>query len=87
MKKVVEVRKLINLEHLNKRIKCFNYGIIEAANKPCPIVLTKQGNLIGQRAAQTCCLLMYLPLIIGDVLKNAQGKSDLIYEKWTVIML
>ncbi|XP_051164481.1 uncharacterized protein LOC127283564 [Leptopilina boulardi] len=87
LKEAVEVRKLIKLIDLNERIKIFSYGINESKNKPSPIVLKKPGNRVGQRAAQTRCLSMYLPLILSDVLKKAYEKSDPIIEKWEVLKL
>ena len=67
----------------------FNYGIIESANKPSPIVLTKKSNLISQRAVQTRCLITFLPLIISDIITeaNEQSESDSVSQKWKVLLL
>lgn len=58
--------KVVTINELNQRIQSFNYGINERANRPSPICLDKLGHAIGQRAAQTLCLIKYLPLILSD---------------------
>lgn len=72
---------IITLANLNKRIECFQYGYIERCNKPSPISLDKHGHLIGQRAAQTWCLIRFLPLILDDLLNSE------IISKWNVLIL
>lgn len=86
-KEVVNSQKLIKIDFSNERIKRFNYGIKESRNKPSPIVLTKQSNLIGQRAAQTRRIITYLPLIISYIIVEAQSKSSPLSDKWEVILL
>lgn len=58
----------INLSQINERIKSFNFGMNDQCNKPSPICLEKPGHSIGQREAQTLCLLKYLPLILSDII-------------------
>lgn len=75
MKEIIECQKLIKLDVLNERIKCFNYGIIDCKKKPSPVNLKKLGNLVEKRAAQTRCLSLYLPLILSDIVTAAKRKS------------
>jgi len=45
-------------------------------------VLDKAGNNIGQRAAQSWCLTRFLPLIIGDLIVEAQDERV-----WQILLL
>lgn len=74
--------KIITLDALNERIKFFNYGQKNQSIKPSPIVLEKSNNLIGQRAMQSWCLIMYFPLIIDDLVL-----TDKLERMWDVILL
>ncbi|KAK9736427.1 hypothetical protein QE152_g12491 [Popillia japonica] len=56
---------VIPLDNLNERIRLFNYGELNRCVKPGPIMLEKRGNLIGQNAAQSWCLVRFLPLILN----------------------
>lgn len=58
------------LEELNTRLAAFNYGFVDMKNKPSPIqasALANPSGPSGQSAAQTNCLALYLPMIIGDL--------------------
>ena len=58
-----------NVDILNRRLKCFNYGFADIKNKPSPI-FTKQMTVnvkdhkIKQKAAQTWCLVRFMPFIL-----------------------
>lgn len=43
--------------------------------------------LTGQRAAQTWCLLRYLPHIIADIINESSPTYDVLKNKWRVITL
>lgn len=72
--------RLITLEEVNERIYQFNYGLIDYKNKPSSINLSKEGCLIGERAAQNWCLARYLPLILGDLVKLKE-----VQDEWKVV--
>lgn len=78
-------KKLTSIKEVNERIVTFDYGLQNRANKPSPICLDKAGHLIGQRAAQTYCLLIFFPLIISDITQKLDHGID--YNKWKVILL
>nr|XP_012220641.1 PREDICTED: uncharacterized protein LOC105671240 [Linepithema humile] len=77
--------KLTSIEEINDKINTFDYGLQNRANKPSLIYLNKAGHLIGQRAAQTYCLLIFFPLIISDITKKLDHSTN--YNKWKVILL
>lgn len=74
--------RLITITEINNRLKSFNFGKNENCNKPSPICLDKPGHSIGQRAAQTLCLIKYIPLILSDIIPKIPeehiGKFELI---------
>lgn len=82
--KYVVKEKILTLDEINNRLKSFNFGYNEMCNKPSPINLDKTGNLIGERAGQTWCLLRFLPLILGDVVATLSNKQA---EKFKVLTL
>lgn len=82
--KYIIKEKILSLEEINNRLKSFNLGYNEMCNKSSPINLDKTGNLIGERAAQTWCLLRFLPLLLGDVLETLSEKQT---KKFKVIKL
>ena len=85
---LVKDKNLITLDKINKRIKVFNYGLINNDIKPSPIVLDKPNDLIGQRAMQTYCLLIYLPFILSVVIEKITSKpSSRVSQMWEVIFL
>lgn len=57
---------LITLDDLNKRIRAFDYGLYNRGNFPSDICLDRKYS-IGQRAAHTHCLIVFLPLILQDI--------------------
>lgn len=73
------------IKEINDKIITFNYGLQNRTNKPSPICLDKADHLIGQRAAQTYCLLIFCPLIISDITQKLEHSTD--YNKWKVILL
>lgn len=77
----VVTMKKISLYDLNERIRLFNYGELSQCVKPSTIVLDKPGGLIGQKAAQTWCLLRFLPLMIFDIV------SDDLFPKYNIILV
>lgn len=68
-------KKLASLEEINDKIITFDYGLQHRANKPSLICLDKAGHLIGQRAAQTYCLIIFFPLIIGDIIEKLDNNT------------
>ncbi|XP_063918286.1 uncharacterized protein LOC135133729 [Zophobas morio] len=76
--------KIITLEDINDRIKSFNFGHNYQCTKPSPISLDKLGNSIGQRAAQTFCLLKFIPLILSDKILSLSEQHQ---RKYQVIQL
>lgn len=76
--------KLTNLEDINNRIHAFNYGLENRPNKPSSIKLNKSSNGIGQHAAQTLCLISFLPLIMQDLVLKIKKEE---FNKWKLISL
>lgn len=76
---------LASIKEINDKIISFDYGIQNRVNKPSPICLNKTSHLIGQRAAQTYCLLIFFPLIISDITRKLDCSVN--YNKWKVILL
>jgi len=60
--------KLVSIQEINDKINTFDYGLQNRANIPSPICLDKTDYLIGQRAAQMYCLVIFFPLIISDII-------------------
>lgn len=54
-------------EEIQTRIKNFNYGYVEQANKPPEVKLLQDTNDLGLNAIQSWTLLRNLPLIFGDL--------------------
>jgi hypothetical protein len=67
---------------LNSRIKSFNYGYIESKNKPSVVLLDKDGANVRQRTSQMWCLVRYLPLIIGHLVRDEECKN-----RYSVLLL
>ncbi|XP_074107762.1 uncharacterized protein LOC141533012 [Cotesia typhae] len=80
---LIETR-LISLEELNERIQAFDYGLNNRPNIPSSIKISKTSNSIGQHAAQTLCLITFLPLIIKDTILKIKQND---YVKWYMILL
>ncbi len=63
----IYVEKLFTLEQLNDKITSFDYGYANGKNKPSIILNLRTGeNPVKQTASQMWCLLLFLPLLIGD---------------------
>ena len=63
----------ISLETLNSRIQSFNLGYTDKKNHPSPITayqVAHPGGSSGQKAAQMQCLMLYFPLLIGDLVNE-----------------
>ncbi|KAJ8037460.1 hypothetical protein HOLleu_18274 [Holothuria leucospilota] len=72
---------MFSLLELNSRISSFSYGFTEKQN--CPTQYTMHGlsnpkGSSGQKAAQMQCLLLNLPLIIGDKVDENSDYCELI---------
>lgn len=74
--------KIISLSDLNDKIQAFDYGLHNRANLPSIICLNKN-KTVGQRAAQTLCLVIHLPIIIRDIIPKLNQN----FNKWKVILL
>jgi len=74
---------IISLSDLNDKIRAFDYGLHNKANLPSVICLNKKHNAIGQRAAQTLCLVTHLPIILRDIIPKLNQN----FNKWKVILL
>lgn len=61
----------ITLNTIQNRLQAFPFGKTDKCDKPSPIDLDKPGHRIGQRAAQTWCLLRFIPLILSDVISSS----------------
>jgi hypothetical protein len=57
--------KVINIDFVNSRIKSYNYGSVDASNKPNLIYMIDGSVKIKQKAVKNVCLFKYLPFIIG----------------------
>jgi hypothetical protein len=57
--------KVINIDFVNSRIKSYNYGSVDASNKPNLIYIIDGGVKIKQKAIKTVCLFKFLPIMIG----------------------
>lgn len=76
--------KIASLEDINELIRVFGYGLNNMANKPGPIKLTTSTDKIRQSAAQTLCLLKFLPLILNDCVKKIPEED---IDKWNAILV
>lgn len=74
---------LITLNDFNNKVQAFEYGLCNNQNLPSIIHLNKKSNSIGQRAAQTLCLITFLPLILQDIIRKLCEK----FNKWKIILL
>jgi len=54
-------------------------------NLPSIIHFNKNSNSIGQRAAQTLCLITFLPLILEDIVPKLTISEN--FNKWKIILL
>ncbi|KAB0804367.1 hypothetical protein PPYR_01337 [Photinus pyralis] len=68
--KLLVDKKLATIRDINSRLQAFPFGKTDRNNKPSPIILDKPGHLIGQRAAQTWCLIRFIPIILEDLLDD-----------------
>jgi len=75
--------KTDNLTKRDNKIRAFDYGLHNKANLPSVICLNKKHNAIGQRAAQTLCLITHLPIILRDIIPKLNQN----FNKWKVILL
>ena len=55
------------MEEIHTRIKNFNYGYVEKANKPAEVKLVQKTNDVELNAIQSWSLLRNLPLVSGDL--------------------
>lgn len=64
------------MQNINERLKSSNFGLNYNTTKPSPISLDKPGHSIGQRAAQTLCLIKHLPLILSDIIVRIPAEQE-----------
>lgn len=66
-------RKIIKLDKLNYRIDSFDFGRHYLKSKPSEIKSNylKGETLTGQNASQSLCLLLFLPVLIGDFVPHS----------------
>lgn len=74
---------LITLNDLNDKVQAFNYGLCNRKNLGSIIHFNKNSNSIGQRAAQTLCLITFLSLILEDIVPKLSEN----FNKWKIILL
>ena len=58
-----------NLDLLNKRIQAFNYGYIDASNRPPNLSknsFSSSESSLRMSASEMWCLILNIPLVIGD---------------------
>jgi len=75
--------KIITLNNLSHKIQAFDYGLYNRPNLPSVINLNKKTNTVGQRAAQTLCLIIHLPIILRDIIPKLNQN----FNKWKVVLL
>lgn len=75
--------KIVTLHELNDKIQAFDFGLHNRSNLPSVINLNKKSNTVGQRAAQTLCLIIHLPIILRDVIPKLNQN----FNKWKVVLL
>ncbi|XP_070519717.1 uncharacterized protein [Cardiocondyla obscurior] len=75
-------QEIISLTDLNDKVQAFDYGLHNGPNLPSIINLNKS-NTVGQRAAQTLCLIIHLPIILRHVIPKLGQNLN----KWKVILL
>ena len=70
-------RKYFSLELLNARLASFDYGCIDRRNKPTALSEVElrdlQKNRLTQKAAQTMCLFVILPFLVGDKVPESEN--------------
>lgn len=64
--------KILSEEILNSMIQFFDFGLLNQRNAPSEIKMDKRS--LGQNAAQSRCLLTYLPFILYEYLDNPKLK-------------
>ena len=71
LRQLIYEDNLFTLEQLNDRISSFDYGYMNEKNKPSVILnLRTNENAVRQTASQMWCLLLFLPLMIGDLVSR-----------------
>ncbi|XP_028392652.1 uncharacterized protein LOC114517192 [Dendronephthya gigantea] len=71
LKVIVDEKKFISLKELNHRIESFDYGYMNAKNKPSQIVretVNSSDSKLKQSASQMWCLFRFFPIIVGDLI-------------------
>jgi hypothetical protein len=87
-------KKLISLPELNNRIKTADYGRGNSRNIPSCLMewhVKSQDSNLGQRAAQMLTLFKYLPIIVHDVIEQADPSKlqlfQLLHEIVEIVLL
>ena len=71
LRQLIYEDNLFTLEQLNDRISSFDYGYMNEKNKPSVILnLRTNENAVRQTASQMWWLLLFLPLMIGDLVSR-----------------
>ncbi|CAL8105707.1 unnamed protein product [Orchesella dallaii] len=75
-------KKYLSLDKLNYRLESFDYGRGYKTTKPSQVKSTflKGEGKIGQNAAQTLCLMIFFPLLVGDLIPQTD-------ETWSLFLL
>lgn len=78
----VVVTKIIDINTVNLRIKEFEYGDVEASNKPSPNFTVKslkaKSNAISQSASQSWLLIRSFPFIFPEIISSNEMHASLI---------
>ena len=79
LRQLIYEDNLFTLEQLNDRISSFDYGYMNEKNKPSVILnLRTNENAVRQTASQMWCLLLFLPLMIGDLVSRQSSHWKLL---------
>ncbi|XP_028409272.1 uncharacterized protein LOC114531867 [Dendronephthya gigantea] len=73
LNELINVKKLLTLKELNRRLAEFDYGYYNDANKPSPINekrLSSPDHSLKQHAAQMWCLARFLPMLLGTLVPD-----------------
>lgn len=88
---LILIKKVLDLDEVNRRIDSFNYGNAESQNKPQPLYVEncavgdvnntglKSKIRCNQSAAEMLCLTRYLGLMIGDLIPDKDDPFWMLY--------
>ncbi|XP_028403169.1 uncharacterized protein LOC114525909 [Dendronephthya gigantea] len=90
LKVIVDEKKFISLKELNHRIESFDYGYMNAKNKPSQIVretVNSSDSKLKQSASQMWCLFRFFPIIVGDLIDKNLKEWHCFLQLWNIVQV